>query len=189
MRLNKLGLAIAIGCLTLSLINFEQATALPYSPTISIISPKNQTTYNNSSVPLTFICQIIGNYEVNGQNYSWGLDSFSYSLDNQANVSIGLSNATLTNLSQGNHTFIIYGEREMLLNGFLSTGIRDDFSSAQIQFTVIPASLVTPSTTPTIPEFSSWTAPLLFAVMVAAAGLLVYHKKQKQRETNTLEIK
>ena len=33
-----------------------------------------------------------------------------------------------------------------------------------------------PTATPTVPEFSSWTVPLLFALMVAAASLLVYHK-------------
>jgi hypothetical protein len=37
-------------------------------------------------------------------------------------------------------------------------------------------------TPPSIPEFSSWTVPLLFAVMVVAAGLLVYHKKHKQKQ-------
>ena len=36
----------------------------------------------------------------------------------------------------------------------------------------------TPLPTPTVPEFPSWTIPLLLNIMVAA-GLLVYHKKHK----------
>jgi hypothetical protein len=35
-----------------------------------------------------------------------------------------------------------------------------------------------PSPSPTVPEFSSWTIPLLLTVMVALAGLLVYHKRK-----------
>ncbi len=36
-----------------------------------------------------------------------------------------------------------------------------------------------PTPTPTVPEFPLWTIPLLFSIMVASAGLLVYHKKHK----------
>jgi hypothetical protein len=36
-----------------------------------------------------------------------------------------------------------------------------------------------PTPTPTVPEFPSWTIPLLLTIMVASAGLLVYHKKHK----------
>ena len=36
-----------------------------------------------------------------------------------------------------------------------------------------------PTPTPTVPEFPSWTIPLLLTVMEAPAGLLVYHKKHK----------
>ena len=39
--------------------------------------------------------------------------------------------------------------------------------------------LPTPSPTSSIPELPSWTTPLLLAMMVALAGLLVFHKKQK----------
>ena len=34
--------------------------------------------------------------------------------------------------------------------------------------------------TPTVPEFLSWTIPLLLSLMVLAAGLLVYHNKRKR---------
>ena len=42
-----------------------------------------------------------------------------------------------------------------------------------------PTSSPTPS--PSIPELPSWTIPLLLTIMVALAGLLVYHKKHKGR--------
>jgi len=45
-----------------------------------------------------------------------------------------------------------------------------------------PSPSPNPTPTPTVPEFSSWAIPLLFAVMVAAAGLLVYHKQQQKRK-------
>ena len=35
------------------------------------------------------------------------------------------------------------------------------------------------SPTPTVPEVPSWTIPLLLSMMLATAGLLVYHKKHK----------
>jgi hypothetical protein len=38
-----------------------------------------------------------------------------------------------------------------------------------------------PTPTPTVPEFPTWTIPLLLTVMVTLAGLLFYHKKQKKR--------
>jgi outer membrane protein assembly factor BamB len=37
-----------------------------------------------------------------------------------------------------------------------------------------------PTPTPTVPEFPSWTIMFLLTVMVALAGLLVYHKKHKR---------
>ena len=99
----------------------------------------------------------------------WGIVSFSYSLDNQDNVTLGISNATLTNLSQGQHSLVIYGEREYLLNGFLATGLTDNFSSTKIYFIVNPLPSTTLSTTPTpsIPEFSWLTIlPLLLAIPI-----------------------
>ena len=37
----------------------------------------------------------------------------------------------------------------------------------------------TPTSTPTAPEFPFWIIPLLLSIMLATAGLLVYHKKHK----------
>jgi hypothetical protein len=42
-----------------------------------------------------------------------------------------------------------------------------------------PTPTQNPTPTPTVPEFSSCTIPLLFIIMLATAGLLVYHKKHK----------
>ncbi len=42
-----------------------------------------------------------------------------------------------------------------------------------------PISVYQPSPTPTVPEFSSWTIPLLLTVMVTLAGFLVYHKRKR----------
>jgi hypothetical protein len=62
-------------------------------------------------------------------------------------------------------------------------GTQSDWSPTQT--VTIPASnvspnpTVTPSPTPTVPEFSLWAIPLLLTIMVASAGLLVYHKKHK----------
>ena len=42
-----------------------------------------------------------------------------------------------------------------------------------------PTPTQNPTPTPSIPEFSSWTIPLLLGLMVATAGLLVYHKRKR----------
>jgi hypothetical protein len=45
-----------------------------------------------------------------------------------------------------------------------------------------PSSSPNPTPTPTVPEFASWTIPLLFGLMLAIAGLLVYNKKYKPQK-------
>jgi len=42
-----------------------------------------------------------------------------------------------------------------------------------------PSPSPNPTLTPTVPEFPSLTIPLLLSIMLASAGLLVYHKKHK----------
>ena len=37
-----------------------------------------------------------------------------------------------------------------------------------------------PTPTPTVPELQTWTIPLLLSLIIATAGLLVYHKKHKK---------
>jgi nitrous oxidase accessory protein len=51
--------------------------------------------------------------------------------------------------------------------------------------TITPTPILNPTTnptpTPTVPEFPSLTIPLLLCIMLMVAGLLVYHKKNKQK--------
>lgn len=65
-----------------------------HAPTITIISPINDTTYNNSSINL--------NYSVNEETMWEG-----YSLDGAANVTL-TGNTTLANLTGGMHNVIVY---------------------------------------------------------------------------------
>jgi hypothetical protein len=199
-KLRRIDLIVAV---MISVVFFGTCTlgfadAMPLPPKISIISPNSQGTYTNE-VPLTFTAQTYGTFKMDDRRDAWGIVSFSYSLDNQEKVTLGISNTTLTNLTQGQHSLIIYGEREYLVLGFLATGIRDDFSSTKIYFTVNPlpsaisSSTPTPSPTatgtpiptdilPQLPLFQSlpsWAIPLLLTIMLAVAGLLVYHKKHK----------
>jgi hypothetical protein len=169
------------------------ANAMPLPPKISILSPKNQEIYTND-VPLTFTAQTYGRFDTDGRKDGWGIVSFSYSLDNQDNVTLGISNATLTNLSQGQHSVVIYAEREWLLNGFLSTGLRDNFSSSEIYFIVNPLpstiSSTTPTSTPTSDRESSLTEPFptvpvaavsvaVAVVVVAVVSLLLFRRHRK----------
>lgn len=153
------------------------ANAMPIPPEILIISPNNQGTYTDE-VPLTFTAQTYGTFDTDGRKDGWGIVSFSYSLDNHDNVTLGISNSTLTNLSQGQHSLVIYGEREHLLNGFLATGLRDNFSSTKIYFIVNPLpSTISPATpTPSVPELS-WLVivPLLLSLFTVA--VIIRHRK------------
>ena len=63
------------------------------NPVVTIRSPKNGITYNNSSVALTFLVD---------EPTSWT----GYNLDNQGNVTSG--NTTLTGLSDGPHIVTVY---------------------------------------------------------------------------------
>ncbi len=46
-----------------------------------------------------------------------------------------------------------------------------------LTYATLSSSYLSPS--PSVPEFPSWTIPLILTMMVASAGLLVYHKKHK----------
>ena len=65
------------------------ANAMPSPPKISILSPNNQETYSNEA-PLTFTAKTFGRFETDGRKDGWGIVSFSYSLDNQDNVTLGI---------------------------------------------------------------------------------------------------
>jgi hypothetical protein len=161
-------------------VNLQLVNALP--PTeITIISPDTKTTYNNDSIALVFTAQTYGTFEMDGRKWGWAVVKFSYSLDNQANVSIGLSNATLNNLSQGQHTLVIHAERELLLNGFLGAGTRDNFSSNCITFDVEPT--LAQSVSPSVPEFSFLAIlPILLTTTIALAIVRKDYKKSLTSE-------
>ncbi len=66
---------------------------------------------------------------------------------------------------------------------WIFTGEESDWSNTQT-ITIPETSTSTspspnPTPTPSIPEFPSWTVPLLLSTMLVVAGLLVYHKKHK----------
>jgi len=63
------------------------------------------------------------------------------------------------------------------------TGQTSDWSSTRSMTipttTISPNLILSPTPTPTVPEFSLLTIPLLLSIILGTAGLLVYHKKHK----------
>jgi hypothetical protein len=78
-------------------------------------------------------------------------------------------------------TLIGYVHRYPIINSDTFNGTESDWSS--IQTLTIPDNSASaspnPTPTPAVPELQTWTAPLLLSIMLATAGLLVYHKKHK----------
>ena len=70
-----------------------------------------------------------------------------------------------------------YVHRYPIINSETFNGTESDWSS--IQTLTIPASSISQSPTPPVPEVPLWTIPLSLTIMLATAGLLVYHKKHK----------
>lgn len=66
---------------------------------------------------------------------------------------------------------------------YIFDGVMGVWSNTQTVAIPDDSSSTSPSPNPTptsaVPEFPSWTIPLLLTIMVASAGLLVYHKKHK----------
>jgi hypothetical protein len=124
-----------------------------HPPNITIFSPQNQSyTVANvslSSIPLNFTVD---------KPTAW----IAYSLDNQNNMTVA-GNSTLTELTYGLHTLVIYAN-----DTFGNTG------SQTINFTVEK---------PQIEAFGSTMTVAIIVVPVAivciAVGLLVYRKKHK----------
>ena len=91
-------------------------TANEISLNITILSPQN-TTYTVSEIPLTFTLNA---------PVSWA----GYSLDGQANITIiGNSNSTLTNLTQGLHSIIVYANDTA---GEMASSQTIDFTIGQV---------------------------------------------------------
>ena len=131
-------------------------TPLPTNPPAIDLSLANST-YDKSAVPLVF--------NVNDST-SW----MGFSLDNQANVTLN-GNSTLTGLTEGNHSLVVYAN-----DTFGNMGKSDT-----VFFNVsLPAPTPSPTPTPTataapstsVPEFPTWTAfaaALIITVVVVAA--------------------
>ena len=117
------------------------------SPTISIVSPENKT-YTVSNVSLTFTVS---------EPTSWS----GYSLDGQAIVTIA-GNTTLTGLSLGEHTLIVY-TRDVAGNTGASEIIC--FSIKTQQSELFP---------------TTWIVGAIVIVAVVGATLLVYFVKVKK---------
>jgi parallel beta-helix repeat protein len=113
-------------------------------PSISVISPENRT-YAISDIPLTITLNDLTSY-------------ISYSLDSRANVTI-TRNMTLTGLSEGSHSLVIYANYTIGNNG----------ASGVVYFSV---------STSAIPEFSPFLIlpPFVIATLVVA---LICRRKRK----------
>jgi len=115
-------------------------------PSISILSPENKT-YDTTDIPLTFTVD---------ESVAW----MAYSLDGQTNVTT-IEDTTLTGLSDGSHSLIVYG-RDTAGN----TGV-----SETIYFSI------------TTEEGEPFPILIVAAIVIMAlvvAGLLVYYRTIKK---------
>jgi len=108
-------------------------------PSVSIVSPENKT-YDTADVSLTFTVD---------ESVSW----MAYSLDGQANVTI-TGNTTLSGLSDGSHSIIVYAKDTAGNNG----------PSETMYFTI---------ETEKEEPFPTWIAPAI-VIIIAALGTAVY---------------
>ena len=114
-------------------------------PTISMISPGNQTYYWRS-VPLHF--GVEGAYAI-----------LNYSLDNQANATI-TGNTTLTNLSDGRHSIVVYA----------SDTVGNTVASKTFYFTIVD---------PLYPV----SIAIIVVLIVAVIALAIYRKRKPKTKT------
>ncbi len=86
-----------VGAMSVNLVK-----ANPFvTPDIWVNSPQNRKVYSSSEVELIFVAPAVIDSNIN-------FTSFSYSLDGQAKVAIA-GNTTLTHLSWGSHSLVVYG--------------------------------------------------------------------------------
>jgi len=132
-------------------------------PTITVLSPENNKSYDPDSVHLVFT--------VNKQT-SW----MGYCLDNGLNVTV-LGNTTLPKLSDGPHNITVYAS-DTSFNAGASDVVR--FSSGTIYFTVMQDAVqITPSPGPS-PEAPAFPALIIVSTVIAATlvGGLIYKRKR-----------
>jgi len=118
-------------------------------PTISVLSPENKS-YDTTNISLTFTID---------ESASW----MAYSLDGQANVTV-TGNTTLSGLSDGSHSIIVYANDTAGNTGLSET----------IYFTI---------ETEKEEPFPTWIVPVI-VIIIVALGIAVYLLKFK-REGNT----
>ncbi len=70
-----------------------------------------------------------------------------------------------------------YVHRYPVIASWMFNGTESDWSPTQT--VIIPASSVSPTSTPAVPEFSSWTLPLLLSTIAVASGLLLFGRHRK----------
>jgi hypothetical protein len=174
---------------------------------ITMYSPNDQTTYVNTMIlkfNITWTTYPISHFPdvppaLNGY-YAYSIDNgpFVEVISNQSandvfyqrpknNFTLNPSFSYLldiSNLEKGNHNIVINASL------YQSTIYPPDhlyfnMTTSPYKFlagepTATPTVSLSAAPTPTVPEFSSWTIPLLLTIMVALAGLLVYHKKHKR---------
>ena len=123
-------------------------------------------TYDKPVVPLVF--------NVNDST-SW----LGYSLDNQLNETIS-GNVTLTDLTEGNHSLVVYAN-----DTFGNMGKSDTAYFAVSLPAPTPSPTPTPSamtaTSPSVPEFPTWTVIAALVITVLAAS--TYRKKRKTQDS------
>jgi hypothetical protein len=132
--------------------SLEFTVAVP--PSISLLSVEN-ITYNSSTIPLIFTVS---------EGSSW----LGFSLDNQANVTIN-GNSTLTGLTEGNHSLVIYANDTLGNTGKSETV----FFNIELPMPS-PSPTIEPSPSPSVPEFQNW---IILPLMAVAATMIVYFKK------------
>jgi hypothetical protein len=167
--------------------DYGQFEGLPYErpPTVTVMSPSPNGTYNMQDVPLNVTIQIFGIYH-NMERVKW----LNYSLDGQTAIPMTLivpskisqlpypvyGNDVLTSLSDGTHNLTIYGKTAV-------GGLAGTFNET-ISFTV---------DTSIKPIAESYTTTLVVAVTilivaVVAVSLSVYFKKRNGSENHEKQL-
>jgi len=129
-------------------------------PNVSVLSVENKT-YYSADVPL--------NFSVN-KPFSW----VAYNLDNQANVTVD-GNTTLTGLSEGSHSIIVYANDTV---GNIGSSKTTYFSVAKE-----PEPTPTPTSQPEPLPTTLVAAASGASVTVVCVGLLFYLKKHNAKSS------
>jgi hypothetical protein len=83
-------------------------------------------------------------------------------------------------VGHGSQMWVIQHPFYPTIGGYFAPATAYDSTSGWSNTQTVTISETSPTSTPTVPEFSSWTILLLVTVMVTVAGLSIYFKKHKQ---------